>query len=162
MAKDIKQIDGYVPIEIIETALNEGIIEVKSEQMMIFFEKIAGHRIYTPKPIDNQFKEREEAVLRQNAAALQNKNSTIKPGPIATSKMSKPMGTAAKMPAFMDKSLKIAEIYKVATDESTKVRDASDVLQKKIYGMSLATRYKEWMTPELFDYLSMKGLIYNG
>lgn len=157
MAKDIKQIDGYVPIEIIETALNEGIIEAKSEQMMIYFEKIAGHRIYTPKPIDNQFKEREEAALKQREADLQKKKLTTGPDSNMASTISNPIGTAAKMPAFMDKSLKIAEIYKVATDESTKVRDASDVLQKKQYGMSLATRYKEWMTPELFDYLSMKG-----
>lgn len=115
MAKDIKQIDGYVPIEIIE------------------------------------------AALKQREAELQKKKLTTGPDSNMASTISNPIGTAAKMPAFMDKSLKIAEIYKVATDESTKVRDASDVLQKKIYGMSLATRYKEWMTPELFDYLSMKG-----
>lgn len=141
MAKEIKQIDGYVPIKIIESCLNDGIIEVKSEEVMKYFEMVAGHRIYTPKPIHNQFKEQEDAIRKQRAL----------------SNISNPIGTAAKMPAFMDKSLKLAEMYKMATDEATRIRDSSDVLQKKKYGLSLASRYKEWMTPELFDYLSMKG-----
>ena len=157
MAKELKQIDGYVPIEIIESCLNDGIIEVKSEEVMKYFEKVAGHRIYIPKPIDNLFKEHEDAIRKQREAALQNKKLTVNPNCSNVPKISKAVGTAAKMPAFMDKSLKLADMYKMATDEATKIRDSSDVLQKKKYGLSLASRYKEWMTPELFDYLSMKG-----
>ncbi len=157
MAK-VKQIEGHIPIEIVESALNEGMVEVKSEELMKYFESVAGHRIYTPKPIENKFKEKDELIRqaleykRKQMAAL---NKVAPPSPKLVN--SKPVGTAAKLPPFMDKSLKLAEMYKMATDESTKLRDSSDVLQKKKYGLSLASRYKEWMTPELFDYLSMKG-----
>ena len=142
MAKEIKKIDGYVPIELIESCLNGGIIEVKSGEVMKYFERIAGHRIYTPKPIDNVFKEQEEAALKQREVALknkellQNKKLTVNPN---IPKISKAVGTAAKMPAFMDKNLKIADMYKIATDEATKIRDSSDVLQKKKYGLALAS-----------------------
>lgn len=159
MAKDIKTIPGYVAMEIIESALNSGIIEVKSEQMMKYFEMIAGHKIYTPKPIENLFKKQEQAVVNKRNEESQNQKTNTQSGFIGlgSSKISKPIGAAAKMPAFMDKSLPTLEMYKVATDEATRIRGSKDVLQKKDYGISLASRYKEWLTPELFDYLSMKG-----
>lgn len=153
MAKKIKQINGYVPIEIIESALNEGIMEIKSEQLMKYFEMLAGHRIYIPKPIDNQqFKEQDKMIQE----FIKQQQPKVAPTAPKTTTI-KPVVSAPKLPAFMDPSLKFAEIYKKATDEVTKLKESSDVLQKKNYGSSLAARYKEWMTPELFDYLSMKG-----
>lgn len=146
--EDKKFIPGYVPMKLIEGALNEGIIEVKSDVMMEYFEKIAGHRIYTPKPIDNsEFKSRDDAArLHHQKMKSSSHSPTLKP-----------VGFQKKMPAFMEKGLSYNEMYDIATDDATKKRDASEVLKKKNYGISLAATYKEWMTPELFDYLSMSG-----
>lgn len=161
-----ERIKGHVPIEIIESALNTGFIEVKSEQMMKYFESMAGHRIYTPKPIDNQFKEIEQQKLAQyqkqqlrkqeknNLQVSQNSPKITNNPKVANSKV---VGSTTKMPAFLEKGLKISEMYKIATDESTKLRDSNEVLKHKNFGLSLAARYKDWITPELFDYISMKG-----
>ena len=61
------------------------------------------------------------------------------------------------LPGWMSRKLSKEEMYKMAVEETDKRIMGSHILQNKDFSVDLRLAIEKWATPELFDYLSMKG-----
>ena len=136
--------DEYVPMKTIELAINNGHLNVGSQLFLDYLETKLGHKMFLKNPLPT---------------STQTKQTEPKPQSSETSTAPKPMGSAIKIPKWLESGTSVKEMYQTVQKEvnELKKRDTTGMLKKKNYGMSLAANYQTWCKPELFHYLSMTG-----
>lgn len=137
--------DEYVPMKTIELAINNGHLNVGSQLFLDYLETKLGHKLFLKNPLPT---------------STQTKQKEPKPQSSATATAPKPMGSAIKIPKWLESGVSLKEMYDTVQKEVSelKERDIAGILKKKNYGLSLAANYETWCKPELFHYLSIAGL----
>lgn len=136
--------DEYVPIKTIELAINNGHLNVGSQLFLDYLETKLGHKLFLKNPLPK---------------STQTKQAESKPQPSTNFAAPKPMGSAIKIPKWLESGVSLKEMYDTVKKEVSELqeRDTTGTLKKKNYGMSLAANYETWCKPELFHYLSITG-----
>lgn len=145
-------------VEFIATALERGSLDINDPILLKVLEQSLGKPIKPRNKMDPT-KMDPEYLMRVMAETVNNSVSAPK-GNVVVSQEGKNVSMPViktDLPGWMSRKLSKEEMYKMAVEETDKKIMGSHILQNKDFGTDLRLAIEKWATPELFDYLSMKG-----
>ncbi len=149
-------------IGLIAEAIEKGVLDVNDPAFLNIIENAIGQKITPRNPADPTKLDPEYLLSRMNRNQARESNNgvveTKKAVTVQTDKGAVKMPVVkTELPLWLDKKYSKEEMYKMATESTDKKIMGSHVLKNKDFSTDMRLAMKKWATPELFEYISMKG-----
>ena len=150
--------DATFNLGLLVKSIEKGLLDINDPLLLRVLEQSFGKPI-TPRNKPDPTRMDPDYLMQRMSASINNQTSVPK-GNVVVSQEGKNVSMPViktDLPGWMSRKLSKEEMYKMAVEETDKRIMGSHILQNKDFSVDLRLAIEKWATPELFNYLSMKG-----